>query len=177
MKYLRSLATSTTDIQYALDDGSTVKIASWSVPFPPAGTARLEGTALKSTYTSKPLVAVDGEPLFGELAIVRCFERDGWGALWADTFHGRKFWKTMPHKGSPVRPPDQVLRLYSRIAERKGNPSGCFDVVGWTGERIVWAEYKGPRDKPNKNEQLWVRAALECGVRPDDLLFIGATGR
>ena len=135
-----------------------------------------EGT-LKSTYTTKPLVDVDGESLFGELAIVRWLAKDGWHALWADTFHGRKFWRDMPHLADPVEPPAKVRNLYARIAHLKGSASGCFDVVGWNNDRIIWLEYKGPKDKPNRNEGLWIDAALRAGVHVEDLVFVGDTAR
>ena len=70
--------------------------------FPAAAVGRLAEGVLSSTYTSKPLVEIDGEPLVGELAISRVLAQDGWTAVWADAFHGRKFWSAMPHVTQPV---------------------------------------------------------------------------
>lgn len=141
--------------------------------FPEAANPRLAPGTLSSTYTTKPLVEVNGQAVFGEIAIVRCLEQDGWSALWADTFHGRKFWRDMPHLGKPAEPPPHVRDLYNRIAAFKGTPSGCFDVVAWRDDRVIWLEYKGPGDKANKNEALWIEAALLAGVQPTDLVFVG----
>ena len=173
MKSLQRFATKVGSTDYSLPSGSVVQIPTWIVRFPPADPPRLAAGALKSTYTSKPLVNVDGEPVFGELAIVRWLAKDHWSALWSDTFHGRKFWRDMPHRSKPVDPPGPVRTLYSRIADLKGSPSGCFDVVAWKDGRIVWLEYKGPRDKPNRNEALWIDAALRAGVDSSDLVFVG----
>lgn len=174
---LQKFAAAVGTTEYPDPSGTVVQIPTWTVRFPPANPSRLPAGTLKSTYTTKPLVNVDGEPVFGELAIVRWLEKDGWHALWADTFHGRNFWRDMPHLSEPVEPPANVRSLYTRIAELKGSASGCFDVVAWKDGRVIWLEYKGPKDKPNRNEGLWIDAALRAGVRAEDLVFVGDTAR
>jgi hypothetical protein len=59
----------------------------------------------------------------------------------------------------------------------KGGPSGCFDVISWKEERVVFLEYKSLRDNPNKNELLWINAAIEAGVSEHDLYFVGQRSR
>jgi hypothetical protein len=107
---------------------------------------------------------------------VRLLERDEWCALWVDTFH-RKFWSDMPHIAQPVQPPSNVRTLYDHIAKINGRASGCFDVVAWKDERIIWLEYKGPGDKPNKNEAAWIEAAIQTGVPVNNLMFLGVRKR
>ena len=51
----------------------------------------------RSEAFAKPLVSVDGDAMFGELAIVRWLEKDGWQAFWVDTYHRQQFWRVMPH--------------------------------------------------------------------------------
>ena len=41
------------------------------------------------TYGNKPLVDMDGEPMFAELAILRHLQKDGWDGVWVDTFSRR----------------------------------------------------------------------------------------
>ena len=163
--------------EVALPSGRRARITSLTIRFPAAPTARLPEGALRSTYTSKPLVEIDGESLFGELAIVRLLGSDGWSAVWADTLNGQKFWAGMPHSASPVKLPPRVRELYERIVEIKGTAGGCFDVIAWKGERVVFLEYKGPKDRPNRNELLWIDAALSAGVLEEDLFFVGAAAR
>ena len=177
MRTLKGLARAIGTSIITLPSDATICVPSWTVQFPPAHPPKLPSDVLKKTYTSKPLVDVDGEHVFGELAIVLLLAKDGWTALWADTFHGRKFWSGMPHKTEPVFPPSPVKSLYDRIAARKGGPSGCFDVVAWRGERIIWVEYKGPNDRPNQNESHWLEAALGAGVVETDLLLVGNRAR
>ena len=38
------------------------------------------------TYGNKPLVDMDDEPMFAELAILRLFRKEGWDGVWVDTF-------------------------------------------------------------------------------------------
>lgn len=172
MRTLRNLATATGVASVPLPSGTTARIPAWKVRFNSASPDRLPEGVLSKTYTSKPLVIVGDEALFGELEVVRLLERDGWSAVWADTFHG-KFWGSMPHQAAPVRLPKYPNEVYERVARGKGGPGGCFDVVAWKGEDVLFVEYKGPGDRPNKNEPQWIEAALGAGVRESDLLFVG----
>lgn len=177
MDLLRHLASDVNDTTRTFTSGREVKISSLLISFPSANPDRLPLGTLGKTYTIKPLVAIDSASMFGELAIVSLLTRDHWTAFWVDTFHGQKFWQGMPHLSLPVQPPSQVRDLYDRIADRKGGPAGCFDVVAWKGDRIVWLEYKGPGDKPNPNELRWIEAALGAGVVESDLFFVDASPR
>jgi hypothetical protein len=176
MMPLERFATEIGTTSHVLPSGAPIRIPTLILHFPPANPPRLPEGVLKRTYTSKPLVQLGAEDIFGELALVRLLARDGWEALWADTFHG-KFWQGMPNVSEPVRPPSHVADLYARVADRKGGPSGCFDVIAWRGERIVWVEYKGPGDRPNRNELYWLEAAIGAGVCDDDLMFVGEKTR
>ena len=177
MQSLHDLATETSEYLVTLPSGRTASIASLAVLFPSSDPDRLPAGALKKSYTSKPLVLMDDEAMFGELAIVRCLAKDNWDAFWADTFHGRRFWRDMPTTSDPVDPPLLIRELYTAIAHRKQGLAGCFDVVAQRGTRIIWLEYKGPDDRPNRNELCWIEAALGAGVAESDLFFVGAAAR
>jgi hypothetical protein len=122
---------------------------------------------------------VDGQPLFGELAILRCLQKDGWDGVWVDAFHdkGRHklFWQGMPHSTEPydlTRAP-HAWQMYRRIVELNGGrASGFFDVLAWRGGRLLCAEYKGPGDRENRNERVWIEAALAAGLQASDLLYV-----
>jgi len=75
-----------------LPDGTEARIEALTIHFPDASPGKLAPGVLSSTYTSKPLVqAITGESLFGELAILRALEGDGWDGVWVDTFQGESF--------------------------------------------------------------------------------------
>ena len=70
--------------ELALPDGARVPVRVLQVRFGRATPDRLPEGALPAAYTRKPLVSVGGDAMFGELAVVRWLEKDGWEAVWVD---------------------------------------------------------------------------------------------
>lgn len=173
MESLVSLAPSLDQRPVTLPDGGTVSIRTLRIAFSRATPNRLPEGTLPPTYTSKPLVSVNGAAMFGELAILRWLEKDGWDGVWMDTFHGAKFWKAMPHKSLPVVLPPAARALYDAIkAVNGGKASGAFDVMAWRNGDFAFLEYKGEGDRSNRNEARWIAAALAAGVLPTQLWFV-----
>lgn len=158
-------------VEYA--PGEQVELRAFYIDFPSATPDRLAPGTLSTTYTIKPLVEVDSESMFGELAICRCLASDGWDAIWVDTFHGGKFWRAMPYRGSPVRLSGPLRDRYDRVVlANGGKAAGFFDVMALRKDRIVHLEYKGAGDDSNRNERSWIAAALRAGVKAEDLGFV-----
>jgi hypothetical protein len=162
-----------------LPSGIEVQVPRWTIRFPAADPERLPQGSLGRTYTIKPLVDVDGEPLFGELAIVRWLQKDGWDAVWVDAFHSstqrKLFWQGLPDRTQPydLAQVPAAYALYLKIVELNGGRvRGFFDVLAWRDERFLFAEYKSKGDRPKKNEKAWIDAALRAGVRVEDLLYV-----
>jgi len=179
MDSLKQLAIDVNTRSVRLLSGGEICLAQWTIRFLPAEPDRLPAGTLAKTYTTKPLVQVDGEPLFGELAIVRWLQKDGWDGVWVDTYHSRGrrkfFWQGMPHKTEPydLSSIPRVWKTYNRIVEHNGGrAAGFFDVLAWRGDRLLFAEYKGKGDKPNKNERAWIDAAVRAGVLTRDMLYV-----
>ena len=173
MESLVSLAPSIEQRTVTLPDGSMTAIRALRIAFSRATPNRLPEGTLPRTYTSKPLVSVNGAATFGELAIVRWLEKDGWGGVWMDTFHGAKFWNAMPHKSTPVALPPAAQKLYDAIkVANGGKASGAFDVMAWRNGDFAFLEYKGEGDRSNRNESRWISAALAAGVLPTQLWFV-----
>jgi hypothetical protein len=161
-----------------LPSGHVARLRHIFIPLGRASPDRLKEGALQATYTSKPLVTFNGAAMFGELAVLRWLNVDGWDGVWLDTFHGRKHWREMPTVVSPVELPPPARALYDRIvAENGGKASGAFDVMAWRGSQFVFLEYKGPGDRPNRNQPRWIDAALRAGVSEADLLLISGVER
>jgi hypothetical protein len=155
--------------------GQLVPIRRLRVAFGRASPEYLKPGTLAATYTAKPLVTFNGDAMFGELAIVRWLEVDGWDAVWLDTFHARKVWRAMPTKSAPIHLPPTQQRLYDRIVSANaGKASGSFDVMAWRGAQCIFLEYKGPGDRANKNEDRWIEAAIAAGVSPHDLFIVSS---
>jgi hypothetical protein len=172
---LFSRATAIELTECRLPSGRVASLRRLEMRFGNASPDRLREGRLLPTYTAKPLVTFDGAAMFGELAVLRWLEVDGWEGAWLDTFHGRKAWRGMPTTSSPVALPAHAQHLYERIiAENGGRASGTFDIMAWRNGQTIFIEYKGPGDDTKKHESAWVDAALKAGVSENDLLIVAA---
>lgn len=170
---LRSFATGYTP--FTPRDGNSIKLERWTLRFPTSEPPRLEDGTLKRTYMAKPLVAPFGKPVFGELAVLQCLQRDGWSGVWVDTYHGKElFWRDMPQLSSKVDLAQEpaALNVYRGIVAAHGKRGGFFDVFAWWETHFLFVEYKGRGDRPNANEKSWIEATIRYGVDPTQLLIV-----
>jgi hypothetical protein len=173
MESLVALATSIELRAVALPGGGEAAVRAIVVRFSRATPDRLKPGTLADTYVSKPLVSVDGDAMFGELAIVRWLEKDGWQAFWADMYHRQQFWRVMPHRGRPDPLPEPLRARYDAVvAANGGRPRGFFDVIAARGDQIIHLEYKGAGESSNRTEAGWIESALRAGVSQHDLWFV-----
>lgn len=143
--------------------------------FPSAEPPCLKDESLKQTYTAKPLVAPFGKPVFGELAVLECLQRDGWSGVWVDTYHGAElFRRDMPQRSAKVDllHEPEALNVYRGIVAEHGKRGGFFDVFVWRETHFLFVEYKGKGDRSNTNERSWIEAAVRCGIDPGQLLIV-----
>lgn len=125
----------------------------------------------KDTYGNKPLVDMDGEPLFAELAILRLFQKGGWDGVWVDTF-GRKY-RTAWEETGVVRLSGKRLETLKAIQRRAGSAHGCFDVYCWRDDLVLFAESKRASKDHIRDTQLrWLEAALRVGLEPVSFLTV-----
>jgi len=184
---LESLAVRRATAYRTLSSGTSISIPALVVHFPLAQEklprdAKYYGESgrrLRSSYSSKPLVDLEGETLFGELAIVRLLMQDGWSAVWVDSYHSTRarslFWRDLPTKSAPVdlaREAPAAFELYSELCNTNGGRGGFFDVMAWRQDRFLFVEYKGAGDKANQNELRWIESALKSGIPESALLFV-----
>lgn len=133
------------------------------------------------TFGGKDLVLVDGRAQFAEVAILRAFEAEGWEGRWLETY-GKPamkpaLWREWKPEGPVAQEHDPIEaasvneRLHA-IAVANGNTyAGCWDVVAWKGERLVFAESKKQKKDRLRGTQLrWLEAALKCGMAVEDFL-------
>jgi hypothetical protein len=175
MEKLRALPLST-GFQERMTETGIIKIQRLKIHFPPVLPRYISNESLSKTYGSKPLLAVDHEILFGELAILRYLQMDGWQGVWVDTFHrrGKKnvLWSDLPPIGYGTLSPNAEI-LYNNIVQANdGKSSGFFDVFAWKNGKFVFIEYKGEGDSSNQNEIRWINAAIKCRVQPEELFFV-----
>ena len=172
---LRELAIETSFSERKIGN-EIIKIENLKIHFPQAFPAHLTDEIVSWTYRTKPLVVIDDEHLFGELAILRVLKKDGWDGVWVDTFHGggrsKVLWSDMPPLGNG-KLPVHAEGLYDKIMmANNGKSSGFFDVFAWRNGEYIFIEYKGEGDLANQNELGWIEAAISIGIKPNQMFFV-----
>ncbi len=123
------------------------------------------------TYGSKPLLDIDGIPMFAELAILRLFQKDEWNGVWVDTF--RKKYRTSWGEEGMVRLSRDKLQFLKAIHQRAGSASGCFDVFCWKDDSVVFAESKRrSKDEIRQTQLAWLEAAMHTGLDASAFLIV-----
>ena len=184
MNKLRKLAFEKRTVARKTANGQ-IQIEGLKIHFPCASLQQIKkshvlDTLTESTYLNKPVVSVDQNILFGELAILRYLEKDGWNGVWVDAFHSSRnkdaLWSGMPPKGVAPPLPPVVSDKFKLIKEKnEGKLSGFFDIFAWKGDgnNFLFLEYKGKDDSTNDNELSWINAAISAGVKPEQLCIVG----
>ena len=134
------------------------------------------GELPEDTFNHKPVLNYCGEMVFAELAILRCFQQEGWDGRWIDNFGKTKYrigyWGNTSEviKDLPAKQKALLDRIQKANAECKG---GCFDVFCWRDGNVVFAEskWKG-NDQIRPNQARWLEAALSIGIPLDSFLIV-----
>lgn len=146
---------------------------------------RWEGTPLTNTFGNKPLIDFGGQPVFAELCIYELMRLSGWQARWVETYaagamkpnHFTQWVDAGPglagQQHEPITDPT-MLSLLHRIAQANGNTyAGCWDVVAWQGETILFAELKSSKkDRIRPTQPRWLKAGLQEGLQPANFLLV-----
>ena len=141
------------------------------------------GPPLSNTFNSKPLVDLAGQPVFAELATYELFRLSGWEARWVSTFGASA---TMPklltdwldalpkQQRSHPLPETGPAALLSSIASHNGGTyAGCWDVLGWHGDTVLFAELKRfKKDRLQATQFRWLAAGLQAGLQPENFLLV-----
>ena len=141
------------------------------------------GTPVKETFGGKPIVSVDGKPMFAEMAIMTLFINDGWQARWVETYGRRNKeaiclteWKDDKYANQKHEPinDEKTLETITGIAKLNNNSySGCWDVLAWKNGMVIFAEAKrNNKDSIRANQNNWLAAALSFGLRPENFLLV-----
>lgn len=132
---------------------------------------RWRGEFMGDTYGGKPLVDLDGEPMFAELAVLKLFQKDGWEGVWIDTFR-KKYRTAWGEEGVAQLPKDRLL-LLQEIHGWAGSSSGSFDVYCWKGADVLFAETKRrSKDRIRATQLRWLEAALALGLETYTFLIV-----
>jgi hypothetical protein len=140
------------------------------------------GDEQPDTFGGKQLLLVNDRPQFAEVAILRAFQAEGWQGRWLETYPFRKnprHWNAWHPDGPRAQEHLPITEAWvnerlQAIATENGNTfSGCWDVVAWKDDRLVFAESKKQKKDRMRGTQLrWLEAALRCGCAVDDFLIV-----
>lgn len=144
---------------------------------------RWEGTPLANTFGGKPLIDFGGRPVFAELCVYELMRLSGWQARWVETYGAPA---TAPNHFTawaddrlgaqqhvPITEPWVMSTLQRLAAGNQNSYAGCWDVVAWNGQAILFAEIKRRKqDKVRSTQHKWLSAGLEAGLKAENFLLI-----
>lgn len=141
------------------------------------------GEPINNTFGGKSLLDVNGYASFAELAIVSLFQKAGWEARWVCTYgHGKqnplfmKRWKDDCLKNQENCPIEDVWvqNLLNRVVVANNNSfSGCWDVIAWRDDTIVFVESKRyKRDSIRQTQVQWLESGLNSGLSENNFLIV-----
>ncbi|GAA4365850.1 hypothetical protein GCM10023185_36510 [Hymenobacter saemangeumensis] len=141
------------------------------------------GDPIHNTFGNKPLIDFGGRPVFAELCVYELFRLAGWQARWVETYgagamtpHHFTAWAEAGLAGQQHDPiPDPAVQdLLHQMAQANGNSyAGCWDVVGWNGGSVVFAELKRlKKDRIRATQPRWAEAGLQVGLQSENFLLV-----
>ncbi len=121
--------------------------------------------------------------MFAELAILNHFTNAGWDCRWIETYGKPKTapiflseWKDGKYNTQSNVPITNITisQLLSDVAKFNGNSySGCWDVLAWKDDMIIFIESKRKRKDAIRGTQInWLSAALKSGLKPSNFLVV-----
>jgi hypothetical protein len=144
---------------------------------------RWAGAPISNSFGNKPLIDFGGRPIFAELCVYELVRLSGWQARWVETYGAGAMtpnhfttWADAGLSGQQHEPiPDPTVQgLLQKIAQANGNSyAGCWDVVGWHGGDIVFAELKRlKKDRIRATQPRWLEAGLQMGLQAENFLLV-----
>lgn len=152
---------------FSLSSGVSVLIQKYFLTFTP-----WKGVPIPNTYNGKAVIDWNGEPLFAELAVLRLFQSHGWEGVWVDSYH-RKYRIGLPDVAEPVELPEKQKQLIESIRAKTGRSGGCWDVLVWKGEEVLFIELKRQKkDAIQDSQRWWLEASISEGIQSKNFAFL-----
>lgn len=161
----------------------TLEGISYVIPVVNTSLNKYQGKEVINTFGGKPVLEFNNDPVFAELAIQRIASQDKWDSRWVETYAQSKKlpyfftgWTNLPLKEQVVSPikDNYVMDVLSDISKGNGDSySGCWDVVAWKDDNIVFFESKHYKKDFIRTTQLnWMKAALKQGLCIDQFVIV-----
>ncbi len=126
------------------------------------------------TWSAKPLVTLEKQTLFAEVALLALFRKAGWEGVWANTVH-RKYFDKMPNQSKGVSLTTYIGQVLTRIAEGNGQSrSGCWDLVLWSNKTLVFVAASATHLQGGVGDARarWLDSALRTGISPGQFVVV-----
>ena len=141
------------------------------------------GAITIDTWGGKPVLDVQGEQTFAEVARVRMFQASGGEARWLETYNAPPQWPWALDRWSPAGIKAREIVplgnasvahvLQHVIAHNGGRCRGCWAVLAWRGSALLWAEAKRTRhDRLSDTQKPWLDAAFQAGLVVELFLLV-----
>jgi len=131
---------------------------------------------LDRAYSAKPLVLVEKQVAFPEIAILSFFKKMGWEGAWVDSQH-RKFFDRMPNQSKGMSLVAHASQAVARIAQYNDNSrAGCWDLVLWADRAVAFAAVvgvsSGAPSEVGEARTRWIAAAVKSGLSPSQFVVV-----
>ncbi|WP_417600473.1 hypothetical protein [Owenweeksia hongkongensis] len=144
---------------------------------------RWTGQPIQNTFGNKPLLDFNGKPMFAELLIMNLFLQNSWNSRWVETYGKSKLkpiylnnWIDDKYKNQIDKPIENlyIQTLLNKIAEKNGsNFGGCWDVLAWKNEYLIFVESKrSKKDFLQSTQNKWLKAGFEVGLKRENFLMV-----
>jgi hypothetical protein len=137
---------------------------------------------LDRAYSAKPLVLVEKQVAFPEIAILSFFKKMGWEGAWVDSQH-RKFFDRMPNQSKGMSLVAHASQAVARIAQYNDNSRvGCWDLVLWADRAVAFAAVVAVSPDPaaggsalsevGEARTRWMAAAMKSGMSASQFVVV-----
>lgn len=160
-------------VEVALASGKKVPVPGFRALFNAA--PERSGLGLDRGYAAKPLVLVEQQAMFPEIACLVLFQRCGWHGVWSDLPH-RKYFDKMPTQSKGTSLDTFAQQLVGRIAESNDKSKvGCWDIILWENRTVVFVAVTPEEAGGNglsEAKARWLAAAMRCGLSAQQFLVV-----
>ncbi len=127
--------------------------------------------SLDRAYSAKPLVIVEKQAVFPELAVLSFFRKKGWEGAWVDVSH-RKYFDRMPNQSKGISLGGHANQAITRISQYSDSGrAGCWDLVLWADRAVAFAAVVGGGSSARETaaaigepRMRWLAAAVKSGM-------------
>ncbi|HLP49611.1 MAG TPA: hypothetical protein VK154_01940 [Chitinophagales bacterium] len=141
------------------------------------------GAPVKDTFGGRPILKVNDEPMFAEVAVMTHLANSGWQVRWLIT-KGRRNreplsiaqWKDesyLKQEHLPIDEP-QVAKVLAAVARANNNGyEGCWDLLAWMNGQLIFVLVKrNNKDFVTPAQNAWLQAALSLGLADENFMYV-----